>query len=136
MQFVKLQVITSRSYRSGQTSQGPVFPVAIKSTAAFTLVSTTVTQVEVLMPMEEHVLAKHAVPALELWQALHWVCHFGVCLTVAALVGCLCRDLWEEVCDQRGRLSFCRTKISASSRHLCPSLTGKSLRLLQFPYGF
>lgn len=63
---------------------------------------TTAMQIEALVLLEEHVLAKHAVPALELWQALHLVCHLGGgCLAVAALVGCLCRELWEEALDWR-----------------------------------
>lgn len=77
MQLVKLQVIPSSPYRSGQTSKRHVFPVTLKSTAVFVLVMTTAMQVEALMPLEEHVLAKHAVPASEVWQVLHWVCLLG-----------------------------------------------------------
>lgn len=77
MQLVKWQVIPSSPYRSGHTSDGHLFLVTLKSTAVFVLVMTTTMQIEALVLLEEHVVAKHAVPALELSQALHLVCHLG-----------------------------------------------------------
>lgn len=128
MQLVKLQAIPFSPYRSGQTSKGHVFPVILKSTAAFVLVMTTPMQVEALTLLEEHVLAKYAVPALRAvaglapgmsprgaaWQWLHGL------------------DISAEGSGKRhvtgGKLSFCKTKISTSSRHLCPGPFRKILK--------
>lgn len=117
MQLVKLQVIPSSPYRSGLTSKGHVFPVTLKSAAVFVLVMTTAMQVEALMLLQEHVLANHTVPAFELRQVLHQGCR---------LRGLHCLDVSAETSGKRHvtrrKLTFCMTKISISSRRLCPSL--------------
>lgn len=45
--------------------------VCISQASVFALVTTTAMQIEALMLLGEPVLAKHTVPASELWQALH-----------------------------------------------------------------
>lgn len=89
-------------------------------------------QIEALMLLEELVLAKHSVPASELWQALHVT--WG-----AAEQGLSWSDVSAENFGKRHitreTLSFCKTKISTSS--ICiPACSEKSLKLLQFPCDF